>query len=85
MNYLLYTLIDNVFNLFQILILVRAVLSWMPHNQFNQIISIIYQVTEYILKPIRNTLPFVFSGIDFSPIIAFLLIGFIKKILLLAV
>ena len=85
MNILLYTLINNGFNLLQMLILVRVVLSWVPHNPYNQLIQLLYQVTEPILSPIRETLPVQSGGIDFSPIVAFFLLGFAKKILLMAV
>ena len=85
MNILLYTLINNAFNLLQMFIMVRVVLSWVPHNPYNQLIQLLYQVTEPILRPIRETLPVQSGGIDFSPIAAFFLLGFAKKILLLAV
>ena len=85
MNILLYTLVNNGFNLLQMLILVRVVLSWLPHNPYNQLIQLLYQITERILSPIRETLPVQSGGIDFSPIVAFFLLGFAKKILLMAV
>ena len=85
MNILLYTLINNGFNLLQMLILVRVVLSWLPHNPYNQLIQLLYQITEPILSPIRETLPVQSGGIDFSPIVAFFLLGFVKKILLMAI
>ena len=85
MNILLYTVINNAFNLLQMFIMVRVVLSWLPHNPYNQLIQLLYQATEPILRPIRETLPVQSGGIDFSPIAAFFLLGFAKKILLLAV
>jgi len=57
MNYLLYTIIDNTFNLLQMLIIIRVVLSWIPHDPYNQLIQLLYQVTDVILKPIREILP----------------------------
>ncbi len=85
MNILLYTLINNAFNLLQMLIMARVVLSWVPHNPYNQLIQLLYQVTEPILSPIRETLPVQSGGIDFSPIVVFFLLGFAKKILLMAI
>jgi uncharacterized protein YggT (Ycf19 family) len=46
---------------------------------------LLYQVTDVILKPIREILPFRSAGVDFSPIVAFFLLGFVKKFLLMAV
>ena len=85
MNYLLYKTIDNAFNLLQILIIIRVFLSWVPHDPYNQLIQLLYQVTDVILKPIKEILPLKSMGIDFSPIAAFFLIGFLKKFLLIAV
>ena len=67
------------------LIMVRVVLSWIPHDPYNQLIKLIYQITDVILNPIKEVLPLQSMGIDFSPIAAFFLIGFAKKFILLAV
>ena len=85
MNFLLFQIIDMVFNLLQIIIIVRVVLSWISHNPSNQFIQIIYQVSEPILKPIREILPLTGMGFDLSPIVAFFLLGLLKKILLAVV
>ena len=85
MDYLLYTIIENTFNLLQILIMIRVILSWIPHDPYNQFIQLLYQTTDVLLKPIRDTLPLQSNGIDFSPIVAFFLIGFVKKVLLVAI
>jgi YggT family protein len=83
--YILFIIINNAFNLLQMLIMTRVFLSWIPHNPSNQFIQLLYQVTDPILKPIREILPTHSMGIDFSPIVAFFLLGFVKKLLLMAV
>ena len=85
MNCLLFTIINNAFNLLQMLIMIRVILSWIPHDPYNQFIQLLYQVTEPILKPLRETLPIQSMGMDFSPIAAFFLLGFVKKLLLMVV
>ena len=82
MKFLLFQVIDMVFNILQIIIIVRVILSWISHNPSNQFIRIIYQVSEPILKPIREILPITGMGFDFSLIVAFFLLGLLKKILL---
>ena len=82
MIFLLFQVIDMVFNILQIIIIVRVVLSWISHNPSNQFIQIIYQVSEPILKPIREILPITGMGFDLSPVVAFFLLGLLKKILL---
>ena len=85
MNFLLFQVIDMVFNILQIIIIVRVALSCISHNPSNQFIRIIYQVSEPILKPIREILPITGMGFDLSPIVAFFLLGLLKKILLAVV
>jgi len=81
MNRLLYTIVNNGINLLQIIILVRVVMSWIPHNPHNQWTRLLYQVTEPILKPIRDILPGQSMGFDFSPVVVFLLLGLLKRVL----
>ena len=85
MNNLLFTIINNAFNLLQMLILIRVILSWITHDHYNQFILLLYQITEPILKPVREILPMQSMGMDFSPIVVFFLLGFVKKLLLAAV
>ncbi|MFH1359651.1 MAG: YggT family protein [Candidatus Omnitrophota bacterium] len=61
------------------LILIRALISWVSPDPLNPIVQFLYRTTEPILNPIRRFLPL--SGIDFSPIIAFLGIMFLKTFL----
>ena len=85
MNYLLFTIINNAFNLLQMLILIRVILSWITHDPYNQFILLLYQITEPILKAVREILSMQSMGMDFSPIVVFFLLGFVKKLLLAAV
>lgn len=77
----LYTLIVNLARILNVLILIRVLLSWMPVNRSNPIISLIYQLTEPILAPIRRLLPSL-GGLDISPIIAMLLIEIVQRLLI---
>lgn len=64
------------------LILIRALLSWVNPDPYNPIVQFLYKATEPILYPIRKILPADFRfGIDISPIIAFLVIIFLKSFL----
>lgn len=64
------------------LILIRALISWVSPDPFNPIVQFLYKSTEPILYPIRKILPFSLKfNIDISPIIAFLLILFLKSFL----
>jgi YggT family protein len=61
------------------LILVRALISWVNPDPLNAIVQFLERTTEPILAPIRRLLPAM--GIDLSPIIAFLIVIFLKHFL----
>ncbi len=64
------------------LILIRALISWVNPDPYNALVQFLYKATEPILYPIRKILPLgLRSGIDISPIIAFLIIIFLKSFL----
>lgn len=85
MNNVIYRAVDLVFNIMEYAILARVLLSWipLPNNQFTRLL---YQITEPILGPVRSLLNKSPIGgnsmLDFSPIVAFLLIGFVRNIIL---
>ena len=71
-----------VFTILYWLILIRVVLSWVNPDPYNPIVQILHKTTEPILLPIRKLLPFSLNfGIDLSPLIAFLIIFFLKAFL----
>lgn len=85
MNILLARAFVFVLELLELAILVRVILSWIPMSKDNQIIRLIYQITEPILSPIRGLIERSSLGrggmmLDFSPIIAFILIGVVRSI-----
>jgi len=77
------------FRIIEILILLRIVLSWLPIRRVNRFIIFIHTVTEPILSPIRNMIARSVFGknlfFDFSPILAYLLLGFVEYVLLLII
>lgn len=60
------------------LLIARVVLSWTNPMGGGGLIAFIYQVTEPILAPIRRLLPPT-GGIDWSPLIAMLVLGAIVR------
>lgn len=66
------------------LILVRVLLSFFPTLQSSKISYFIYQMTEPILAPCRAILDRLGLGmgmIDFSPILAFLLLNLMQNLI----
>jgi YggT family protein len=69
--------------LFQILtlaIIVRALLSWFNLPPTNPLVTILYDVTEPILSPLRRIVPRI-GMIDITPIVAIILMDFIRRAL----
>lgn len=73
--------LDIVLNLYMWIIIIRTIISWVNPDPYNPIIQFLYQVTEPVLSPIRRIIPTYTTGIDFSPIIVFLLIIFLQNFL----
>lgn len=82
---IIYTAIDWVLMIIEYAILARVIISWIPVPRDNQLIRLLYQITEPILAPIRALIERSAMGknmmIDFSPIIAFILLGLVRSIL----
>ncbi len=70
--------LDLALSLYMWIVVARAVLSWVNPDPYNAIVRFINAVTEPVLYQIRSRLPVIFGGIDFSPMIVFLGIIFLK-------
>jgi YggT family protein len=64
------------------LIIIRALLSWVSPDPYNPIVQFIEKTTEPILRPLRQFLPTYKLGIDISPILALLVLYFLKIFLI---
>ncbi len=62
-------------------IFVRVIMSWVPMRLPFGLNELVWNVTEPVLAPIRRYLP-IAGGMDFSPLIAFLLIQIVASLLL---
>jgi YggT family protein len=72
-------LLIAILNVYEIIIIVRAVLSWFNPNPYNHIVRFLIDVTDPVMNPIRRIIPM--PGIDFSPMIVILIIELIKRFL----
>jgi YggT family protein len=62
-------------------IFVRVIMSWVPMRLPFGLNELVWNVTEPVLATIRRYLP-IAGGMDFSPLIAFLLIQIVASLLL---
>ena len=86
MDFVVYKAVDILFSVVELLILIRVFLSWLPIPKEHRLVGLLYQVTEPILGPVRSLVQRSSFGqnmmFDFSPIIAFLLLGVLRNIIL---
>lgn len=72
-------LIDLVLNIYFLALIIQAILSWVAQG-YHPIMAVLNDLTGPILTPIRRILPAT-GGIDFSPMVAILLIYVIRLLL----
>lgn len=73
--------LDTVLYLCMILIIARAVLSWVSPDPNNPIVRFLYTTTEPVLYRVRKAIPMPGLGLDLSPIIVLLAIIFLQAFL----
>ena len=64
--------VKGIFAILDLFVWARVILSWIPHNPYNEITKTVYNVTEPLLKPLRDLIPVSSMGIDISPFILLL-------------
>ncbi|MDR4508885.1 MAG: YggT family protein [Candidatus Brocadiaceae bacterium] len=74
-------LLSKLIGLYEIAILIRIVLSWVPHNPYNQAVQFLYKITDPVLNPVRKYIPS-FRGIDFSPIAVFIGLNILQRMVI---
>lgn len=80
-GFILYTL-QELLNLYFWIVLIAVILTWIQPNPYNPIVRFLYAVTEPVFDFVRGHLPTVFGGIDLSPIVVMLAIGFLQRVVL---
>ena len=71
-------ILDYVLFFYMLIIIARAVLSWVNPDPYNPIVRFIHSVTEPVIYQVRSRIPTSFGGIDFSPVIVILIIYFLQ-------
>lgn len=73
--------LDLGLSLYTWILIISALLSWVQPDPFNPIVRFLHQVTEPLLERIRRRLPWIAGGIDFSPLVAILILVFLQEFL----
>jgi len=80
MGLVLYNFLSLLSLVLWVLIIGRVIVSWVAPGGGGPVVAFIYQVTEPILAPIRRILPPT-AGIDWSPLVAMVLLGLLTRVL----
>jgi YggT family protein len=73
--------VSMLLTLYMWIVIARAVVSWVNPDPHNPIVRFLYSVTEPVLYRLRRALPLYAGGIDFSPILVFVVILFLQRFL----
>ena len=81
--------ISYLLRLYVYVLIAAAVFSWLVAfnvvNTRNQVVGaigqVLYQITEPVLRPVRNLLPRL-GGLDLSPVVVILIILFVQSVII---
>jgi YggT family protein len=73
--------VDILLDVYMWIIIARAVISWVNADPYNSIVRFLYSATEPVLYRLRRALPLHVGGVDFSPIVVFVIIIFFQQFL----
>jgi len=79
MVYVVY-LIQALAYLMKLAILARALIFWVHADPYNPLVRYLYQVTEPLLRPLRQVMP-IWRGVDISPVVALVIIQLVEWLL----
>jgi YggT family protein len=75
------TILDYVLWAYMWALIISAVLSWVRPDPYNPIVRALYSITEPVLSFLRRKFPLMAGSIDFSPMVAILIILFLQRFL----
>ena len=73
-------LVSWTFTILKLALVVRVISSWLPVSPYSVWVRWSYLLSEPILAPLRRIIP-AFSGIDFTPILAYFLLNIVESLL----
>ena len=73
-------LINVIFTIYSLAFVARALLPWFRVSYYHPVMRVLVQITEPLLGPLRRYIRPV-GGIDFTPMVALLLLWFVEQLL----
>jgi len=74
-------LLRTILYIYLFIIIIQVIISWINPNAYNPITTIMHQISEPILKPIRQFIPSS-GGLDFSPLVALIIINLLMILII---
>jgi YggT family protein len=75
--------VDSIFGILQLLIIARAVISWIPSIRWHPISVLIVKIVDPPMKPLQKLLPpWKTNGIDFTPMLALILLAILHQVVM---
>jgi YggT family protein len=75
------TILDYVLWAYMWALIISVLLSWVRPDPYNPIVRALYSITEPVLSFLRRKFPLMAGSIDFSPMVAILVIVFLQRFL----
>lgn len=72
--------IDLIFTLYSFAIIARSLLPWFRVDPYHPAVQFLIRITEPLLAPIRRSIPSI-GGLDFSPMVALLIVWALEVLL----
>lgn len=72
--------IEALLGVYSLILMARILVSWLPVDANNPLVRFLDEATAPVLRPIRSVLPAT-GPLDFSPLVALLLLQLLKMIL----
>lgn len=80
---ILFDAVRLAFGLYELLILVRVFMSWLPINPYSRFATFVRDLTDPFLGLIERYMPAaLLSPLNFSPIIALMLLSFAERLIM---
>ena len=82
-------IISWIFQIYEFLILIRVLLSWINVNPYrptidHPLVRLLYRITDPVLEPLRRIVPPIGGAIDITPIVALLLLELLRQVIIRA-
>jgi len=74
-------IINLVFGVYEFLILIRVLLSWVNVSPYHPLVRILYALTDPVLKPLQRVIPPIGGALDISPAVALIVLYIVQRIL----